>query len=72
MKKISQLILSNTKEFKIIHPMQIARAIHVLVDEGLIIISEKGSRKKTDRRSNCYIIVNPVPPCPGKPINKNR
>ena len=72
MNKISQLILSHTKEFKIIHTMQIARAIHVLVDLGLIIITEKGSPIKTKRRSNCYIIVDPPPPCPGKTFDNNR
>ena len=71
MEKISRLILANTKEFKLLHPKQIARAIHVLVDEGLVIITEKGSPRKTDRRSNCYIVVDPPPPCPRKLINKN-
>ena len=72
MEKISRLILANTKEFKLLHPKQIARAVHVLVNEGLIFISERGMPGKNNGRANCYIVVDPPPPCPGKLLNKNR
>ena len=72
MAKITHLILANTKEFKLLHPNQIARAVHVLVNEGLILISERGMPGKNNGRANCYMVVDPPPPCPGKPINKNR
>ena len=71
MEKISRLILVNTKEFKLLHPKQIARAVHVLVNEGLIFISERGMPGKNNGRANCYIVVDPPPPCPGKLLNKN-
>ena len=64
MKDISLLILASTKEYKKLYGPQISRAIHVLENEGLIIIAEKGCAGKKRRRANCYIVVDPPPPCP--------
>lgn len=61
MAKITHLILSTTKEFKILHPPQIARAIRILENEGLIITVEKGRPGKDSGKSNCYLVVDPPP-----------
>ena len=72
MEKISLLILAKTKEFRNLHPPQIARAIHILENERLIITVEKGRPGKNSGKSNCYLVVDPPPPCPEKPLIKNR
>lgn len=64
LQSISTQILNSTREFTILSPVQIRRAIHLLENENLISMVEKGVRGPNSRKANGYRFNYPVPELP--------
>ncbi|TFB11454.1 hypothetical protein E3V55_03560 [Candidatus Marinimicrobia bacterium MT.SAG.3] len=61
LQSIATQILNSTREFTILSPVQIRRAIHLLENENLISLVERGKRGLNSRKANGYRLNYPVP-----------